>query len=317
MLPFAGDAASGGVEPGVVDVIASLGYQRLDTLGTGMVVDGSGEVLTNNHVIRGATSIRVTNLADGRTYPAAVVGYDVSADVAVLKLEHAPGLQAIPIGRSATAKPGDAVTAIGNAGGDGGAPKRTTGKIVALDQSISALDDSGNLEQLAGLIEMSAPLTPGDSGGPLVDGAGKVIGMDTAGSPHFAFRQSSNDGFAIPIDRVRAIASRIEQGRSSPAIHVGKTAFIGVDIESPGHEAGSRAVGALVTGILPGAPAGRAGIVPGDIIYAVQGRTIAAPSALTSTVSSLAPGAVVRLAWIDRKGKTHRANVRLANGPPQ
>jgi S1-C subfamily serine protease len=235
-----------------------------------------------------------------------VVGYDVSADVAVLKLEHASALQAIPIGRSASAKPGDAVAAIGNAGGDGGAPKRTTGEIVALDQSISALDDDGNLERLAGLIEMSAPLTPGDSGGPLVDGSGKVIGMDTAGSPHFAFRQSSNDGFAIPIDRVLSIASRIEHGRSSAEIHVGPTAFIGVNIQSPGHEEGSRAVGALVTGI-----------VTGDIIYAVKGRTIAGPSALTSALASLSPGVTVRLAWIDQAGKTHRASVRLGNGPPQ
>jgi len=313
LLPVAGAGASGRVERGIVDVTAKLGYQGLDTIGTGMVVDGSGEVLTNNHVIRGATSIRVSDLDNGRTYSAVVVGYDVSVDVAVLRLVGAPGVQAVTLGSSSNAKTGDAVTTIGNAGGDGGTPRRTTGEVVALDQSITALDDSGNLERLTGLIEMSAPLKPGDSGGPLVDAAGAVIGMDTAGSG----QQSNTDGFAIPINRALSIANEIEHGQSSASVHVGKTAFIGINIESPGHGPGGRVVGALVTGTLAGAPASRAGIVRGDIIYALQGRTIASPAALTNTLSSMSPGAIARLAWIDQTGATHRATVRLESGPPQ
>jgi S1-C subfamily serine protease len=313
LLPVAVAGASTRVEPGIVDVIASLGYQGLDTIGTGMVVDRSGEILTNNHVIRGATSIRISDLDNGRTYSAVVVGYDVSADVAVLRLEDASGLQAVTIGSSSNAKAGDAVTTIGNAGGAGGTPRRTTGEVVALDQSITALDDDGNLERLTGLIEMSAPLKPGDSGGPLIDAAGEVIGMDTAGSG----QQSNTDGFAIPINRALSIANRIEHRQSSSAIHVGKTAFIGVNIESPGHTPGSRDVGALVTGVLSGTPASRAGIVSGDIIYSIQGRTIASPSALTNKLSSMSPGATARLAWIDQAGKSHRASVRLEDGPPQ
>ena len=313
MLPVAGAGVSARVERGIVDVTARLGYQSLDTIGTGMVVDGSGEVLTNNHVIRGATSIRVSDLDNGRTYAAVVVGYDVSADVAVLRLEDASGVQSVTLGSSSNAKAGDAVTTIGNAGGDGGTPRRTTGEVLALDRSITALDDSGNLERLTGLIEMSAPLKPGDSRGPLVDAAGEVIGMDTAGSG----QQSNNDGFAIPINRVLSVANRIERGQSSATVHVGKTAFIGVNIESPGHDSGAPVVGALVTGTLSGGPASRAGIVRGDIIYAVQGRTIASPAALTSTLSRLSPGTTTRLAWIDQAGKTHRAEVRLESGPPQ
>ncbi len=316
-LPVTGAAASGPPEAGIVDVTASLGYQGLDTLGTGMVADRAGEVLTNNHVIRGATSIRVADLDNGRTYAAAVVGYDVSADVAVLRLEHASGVEPVAIGKSSQAKAGDAVTTIGNAGGNGGTPARTSGKVVALDQSITALGDGGEFERLSGLIEVSAPLTPGDSGGPLIDAGGEVIGMDTAGSGHFRFQQAGNDGFAIPINRVLSIATQIERGHSSATVHVGKTAFIGVDIESPGHQAGAREVGALVTSVLPGAPASRAGIVSGDIIYAIEGRTVASPQALTDTLSKMSPGATVRLEWIDPAGKSHRVSVRLENGPPQ
>ena len=317
LLPVAGAGASGLLEPGIVDVTANLGYQGLATIGTGMVVDRAGEVLTNNHVIRGATSIRVSDLDNGTTYSAGVVGYDVSADVAVLRLEHASALQPVTLGNSANAKAGDSVTTIGNAGGNGGTPARTSGEVVALDQSITALDDNGNLEQLSGLIEVSAPLKPGDSGGPLLDAGGQVIGMDTAGSGHFRFQQAGNDGFAIPINRALSIAHQIELGHASATVHVGRTAFIGVDIESPGHSAGAREVGALVTSVLAGAPASRAGIAPGDIIYAVEGRTIASPEALTEKLSNMSPGAAVRIAWIDPGGKSHRVIVRLENGPPQ
>ena len=314
-LPVSGAAASGPPEPGIVDVTASLGFQGLDTLGTGMVIDRSGEVVTNNHVIRGETSIRVADLDNGRTYSAGVVGYDVSADVAVLRLEHASGLQPVTIGDSSQAKAGEAVTTIGNAGGNGGTPARTSGEVVALDQSITALDDNGNLEQLSGLIEVSAPLKPGDSGGALVDAAGQVIGMDTAGSGQFRFQQSSNDGFAIPINRALSIARQIEQGRPSATVHVGKTAFIGVDIESPAHRAGARALGALVTSVLPGAPASRAGIVPGDIIYAIEGRTVASPEALTGKLSNMRPGATGP-ARLDRPGGQESSGERAARERP-
>ena len=215
-----------------------------------MVIDGSGEVLTNNHVIRGGTSIRVSDSDTGRTYLAVVVGYDAVTDVAVLKIEHASKLTAVLLGNSSAAKVGDVIAAIGNAGGVGGTPSRTSGKVVALDQSITAIGDSGGPERLTGLIEISAPTQPGDSGGALVDRAGKVIGMDTAGTAHFAARQDGDDGFAIPINRALSIASRIERGRSSTTIHIGPTSFLGVDTESPGYDPNFHDVGARVTAVL-------------------------------------------------------------------
>jgi S1-C subfamily serine protease len=322
LLPVAGADAlagrvAGGVGPGIVDVRAGLGYQRVTTIGTGMIVDGSGEVLTNNHVIRGATSIRVRDVDDGRIYSATVVGYDASADVAVLRLEGASRLTTVRIGNSSRAKVGDAITAIGNAGGVGGTPSRTTGKVVALDQSITALGEDGNPERLSGLIEMSAPTQPGDSGGPLVNGVGQVIGMNTAGTARFAAQESNDEGFAIPIKRALSLANQIENGHPSATIHIGPTAFLGVTTESPGYDPNFRVVGARVTGVLSGTPAARAGLIRGDIIYAVDGQTIVSPEALTNTLISRPPGATVQLGWIDQEGKTHRKSVRLASGPPQ
>ncbi len=130
---------------------------------------------------------------------------------------------------SASLLTGAPVTAIGNAGGVGGAPTVTTGKVVALHQSIAVSDDQGGSERLSGLIETNASLQPGDSGGPLLDAFGKVIGMDTAASTGFQFQPGSGQGFAIPIDHALAVARQIEAGQSAKGVHIGATPFIGID----------------------------------------------------------------------------------------
>ena len=168
------------VNPGLVDVVTTLGYQNGEAAGTGMVLTSSGEVLTNNHVIDGATSIKATDIGNGRTYTAKVVGYDKTHDVAVLQLEGASGLQTVSLS-SASPRTGQKVTALGNAGGKGGTPSKVTGTITGLNQSITASDESaGDAERLTGMIGHDAAIQPGDSGGPLVDTYGQVIGMDTA-----------------------------------------------------------------------------------------------------------------------------------------
>ena len=139
-----------------------------------MVLTSSGEILTNNHVIAGATSIRVTDIGNGKTYSASVVGYDETLDIAVLQLQGASGLQTISIGNSSTAAIGETVIGIGNAGGTGGTPSAASGAVTALDQSITASDEAdGSSEQLANLIEMNADIQAGDSGGPLVNSSGR------------------------------------------------------------------------------------------------------------------------------------------------
>ena len=171
------------VSPGLVDVVSTLGDQNGEAAGTGMVLTSTGEVLTNNHVINGATSISVTDIGNGKTYTATVVGYDKTKDIAVLQLQNASGLQTVNLGDSSTVTVGQNVVAIGNAEGKGGTPSVVTGSVTALNQSITAGDEgSSDSEQLSGLIQTNAPIQPGDSGGPLVNSAGQVVGIDTAAS---------------------------------------------------------------------------------------------------------------------------------------
>ncbi|MDQ2791872.1 MAG: S1C family serine protease, partial [Actinomycetota bacterium] len=208
------------VAPGLVDINTRMGYQNGEGAGTGIVLSPSGEVLTNNHVIDGATSITVTDIGNGQTYPAIVVGYDRNHDVAVLQMQGATGLQTASIGDSSTVAVGDSIAAIGNAGGVGGIPSVAAGTVSALDQAITVSDDAtGSSEQLDGLIQVAADVAPGDSGGPLVNTTGQVIGVDTAGTT--GSRSSGSAGMAIPINDAIAISKQIDTGTGAANIHVG------------------------------------------------------------------------------------------------
>jgi S1-C subfamily serine protease len=184
---------------GLVDINTHL--PKASGAGTGIVLDATGVVVTNNHVIDGATAITATDPNDGRTYRADVVGTDPLHDIALLRLKGATALPVASLGNSDNVQVGDHVEAIGNAGGRGGAPTITTGEVIALDRSVVARDEyQHSSHQLRGLIEVDASVQPGDSGGPLVGTAG-VIGMDTAAS--------DQSGFAIPINTVLATVHRL------------------------------------------------------------------------------------------------------------
>jgi S1-C subfamily serine protease len=229
------------VDPGLVDVVTTLGYQGGKAAGTGMVLTSTGEVLTNNHVIDGATSIKATDVGNGRTYTAKVVGYDKTHDVAVLQLQNASGLQTVTLS-STGPQAGQKVVALGNALGKGGTPSVVSGRITGLGQSITASDEgAGNAEQLTGMIGHNAPIQPGDSGGPLANTEGEVIGMNTAGSSSSSGSpspsgqaQAATQAFAIPITRASSIASQIEAGTPSSTVHIGATAFLGVETSPSG-----------------------------------------------------------------------------------
>ena len=233
------------VDPGLVDIDTNLSYQDASAAGTGMVLTSNGLVLTNNHVIDGATSITATDIATGKTYQAKVVGYDETADVALVKLEDASGLTTVTTANSSDVTKDEKVVGIGNAGGVGGTPSYAAGSVVALNQSITATDDENpaGAEQLTGMIEMNADIQPGDSGGPLVNSKGKVIGMDTAGSSEgggFGFvssTPSATQAYAIPINTALAVVKTIESGTSSATVHVGATAFLGVEVGYPDQSA--------------------------------------------------------------------------------
>src|SRR5262249_55969418 len=195
------DAIAAKVAPALVDINVTFGYKGAQGAGTGIVLTSKGEVITNNHVINGATKISVTDIGNGKTYSANVVGYDASHDIAVLQLQGASGLTTAKIGDSSQAAVGQSVVAIGNAGGTGGTPSNAGGSITDLNQSITASDDlGGTSEQLSGLIQVNADIQPGDSGGSLVNTSGEVIGIDTAASQGYSLQSTGNQGYAIPIN---------------------------------------------------------------------------------------------------------------------
>jgi S1-C subfamily serine protease len=334
------------VDPGLVDIDTTLGYQSEEAAGTGIVLTSSGEILTNNHVIDGATTISVTDVGNGKTYSASVVGYDRTSDVAVLQLHNASGLQTATLGDSSNVSVGEDVVGIGNAGGTGGTPSAAGGTVTALNQSITASDEGdGSSEQLTGLIETNADIQAGDSGGSLVNTSGQVVGIDTAASAGFSFQgsgqSSGTQGYAIPIDTALSLAQKVEAGDASSTIHIGATAFLGVSIEptsdSSGGSGGSGGFGGFFGGgdsgsgsgsgqstsgvsiaqVVTSSPAQEAGLAEGDVITSVNGKTVTTPTSLTNLLEPYHPGDKITLGWTDTSGQTHTTTVQLSSGPPQ
>jgi S1-C subfamily serine protease len=319
------------VDGAIVDIDATLGNEHAEVAGTGMVLSANGEVLTNNHVIENATAITATDIGDGKSYAATVVGYDRSSDVAVIQLSGAKNLTKIQTADSTKVRVGEAVVGIGNAGGLGGTPSYAAGKVLALDQSITASSEAdGTSEQLTGLFETNAQIQPGDSGGPLVNSSGQVIGMDAAASAGLSFQQggaSATQGFSIPISAALNIAQAVTTGHSSASVHIGPTAFLGVGVApqrtSGGFgglgsgSIGGTASGAQVDSVVSGSPAALGHIVPGDTIVSVGGHTVASPSSLSTIMTNEKPGATVRVVYINASGNQENVTLRLAQGPPQ
>jgi S1-C subfamily serine protease len=341
------NAIASKIDPGLVDINTTLGYQQEQAAGTGIVLSSNGIILTNNHVIDGATSISVTDIGNHKTYTASVVGYDRTKDIAVLQLHNASGLQTASLGNSSNASVGEDIVGVGNAGGTGGTPSAAGGTVTALNQSITASDDGdGTSEQLSGLIETNADIQPGDSGGALVDTSGNVLGIDTAASAGFSFQSnnqsSGTQGFAIPIDTALALAKTIEEGSGSSTVHIGETAFLGVEINAAGSSSGnsgssggsgfgsvfggnsgstgntgSTASGASVASTVTNGPAQEAGLAEGDVITSLGGKSISTANDLTTAISQYHPGDKVSIGWTDSSGQTHTATVQLSSGPPQ
>jgi S1-C subfamily serine protease len=312
-------AQSAPLGTGVVVIDTNLALEGGKAAGTGMVLSSSGEILTNNHVIRGATSIKIVVPGTGHSYAAKAVGYDVSGDVAVLHATGATDLKTIATDSSSRLKVGQSVTAVGNARGTGSLTS-STGTIKALGRSITVSDDQGGSESLAGLVQTNAMLQPGDSGGPLLDTAGRAIAMDTAGvlSNDFSAR-AGGPGYAIPINEALAIARHTESGHGSTAVHVGSTAFLGVAVMSTLRNAphGSAATGATIAEVIHSGPAAAAGLVAGDTITAIGGRVVSTPTTLGALILSKKPDARVLVKYTDHSGSSHTTTVTLASGPPQ
>jgi len=308
------------ISPALVDINTNLSYQNEQAAGTGMVLTSNGEVLTNNHVIDGATSISVTDIGNGQTYKANVVGYDRTGDIAVIQLVGASGLATAPIAKNG-ATVGQGVVGVGNAQGAGGTPSSAGGAVTALGQSITASDQGGgNSENLTGLIETNCDIQPGDSGGSLVNANGEVVGMDTAASSGASASSGVSQAYAIPISTALSVARSIEAGRASSTIHIGATGFLGIQVQDSSATSGgssqSGTTGAVVDGSLPGSPGSGAGLVQGDAITGLDNTPINNSTDLSTALGVHHPGDVIHLQWTDQSGSSHTSSVTLAVGPP-
>jgi S1-C subfamily serine protease len=301
---------AGLVEPGVVVIDSQLGYQNAEAAGTGMVLSPTGEILTNNHVIDGATSITVTIADTQQRFVARVVGTDKTQDVAVLQLTGASGLATIPLGDSNSVTQGQSVVGIGNAGGTGSLSV-VTGSVTDTNRSIQASDQSGSSsENLSGMLEVQAPIVAGDSGGPLADRSGKVVGMDTAASAAGTRGDRPTFGFAIPINRALAIAAKLNAGDGSQSTGRG---YLGIQVQAV--DPATNSGGAEVISTNASSPAAVAGLKPGDIITTLGGRLVTSADQLTQLLSTSKPGELVTIGWSDAFGESHSVEVTLASGP--
>ena len=230
-------AVANKVKPGLVDITSTLKYNSETAEGTGMIISSTGLVMTNNHVIDGATVVRATMVDPGNnsseSYAAQVVGYDATDDVALLQLQGASGLATETFGNSSQVSLGTPVLALGNAEGQGGA-RPAAGIINALNRSIQASDQGSNTtEDLNHMLQTNAQIQQGDSGGALANNAGQVIGMITAANTSTSSQIGSSGGtlgFAIPINSALAIARQIALGQRSATVYIGMPGFLGVEV---------------------------------------------------------------------------------------
>ncbi|MFN9746372.1 MAG: S1C family serine protease [Betaproteobacteria bacterium] len=284
--------------PGFEEFFGNPGRRQLG-LGSGVIVAPQGYLLTNHHVVQGASEIEV-QLNDGRSAAATVVGSDTDTDIAVLKIDLPGDLPVMRLGDVRALRVGDPVLAIGNPFNVG---QTVTSGIV------SALDRTGAASQFQNFIQTDAAINPGNSGGALVDANGALVGINTA-----IFSRSGGSmgiGFAVPVDTARSV---MEQIIASGEVRRG---WIGVEpreitpelAESLALQARS---GVLITGVLQDGPAARAGVRPGDVLVQVADRPVRAPSDLFAAVAALAPGSTAPLV-VQRGRETLRLKVQVGD----
>ncbi len=277
--------------------------REVSNLGSGVVASSNGYILTNHHVVDGAEEIQVA-LADGRTMPAQVVGADPETDLAVLKI-HADKLPAITFGQSDSLRVGDWVLAIGNPFGVG--QTVTLGIVSALGRTHLGINTFENF------IQTDAAINPGNSGGALVDGAGNLVGINSA--IYSRTGGSQGIGFAIPASLARQV---MEQIIRDGAVTRG---WVGIEVQDISPELAESfdlqaTEGALIAGVLKNGPADRSGIRPGDVLLNVNGKPVADSSSLLNLIAALKPGEQATLA-VNRKKQRMEFSVRIEKRPPQ
>jgi len=311
---FTWTTVAAAVEPSVVTVAVSDGE------GSGVVLDTSGHVLTNNHVVAAAGNGGITvTLSDGRAYPATVVGTDPTTDLAVLKLSTVPsGLTPATLGDSSTVRVGDAVMAIGNPLGL--SDTVTTGIVSAVDRPVgtsSSETPSGagsGQRVVTNAIQTDAAINPGNSGGALVDTQGRVVGITSSIASLTSSASGSQSGsiglgFAIPVNQAKDVAQQLI------ATGTAQHAYLGVGL-SDGTVTldGAQRSAAMIGSVSAGTPAAGAGLAAGDAVTAADGAGITSADQLIGTIRARRPGTMVQLTVV-RDGSSRTVSLTLTTAP--
>ena len=309
------------VLPSVVSVTTDLyradqlgNAQKGQGVGTGFIVRSDGIVVTNCHVVEGASGITVaTSALHPKKYSARVIGGDCQHDIAVLKID-ATGLPTLQLGSSSGLQLGESVVAIGYALALDGGPTVTTGIVSSLHRSIKAQDPGctscpNGARTYSDIIQTDAAINHGNSGGPLVDMQGRVVGMNSAGVD-----SAQNIGFAISIDSFKSTVAHAETNPLAP------TGYLGIDTQSVTAALVSQLnlpvqSGAYILAATSGGPAEKAGITQGDVIVSVDGHPIAVADDLTPILLSLKPGTTVPVVIVAKDGTRSTVQVTLGERP--
>jgi len=283
------------VSPSVVAI--HTGTRQGEAAGSGVVISADGLVLTNAHVVEGATSIEI-DFSDGRTVEARLIGAVPENDVALIKAEGlGDPVTPADLGNSSDLQVGDDVVAIGNALNLGEEPSVTTGIVSALGRSL----DSPSGQTLTDLIQTDAAINPGNSGGPLINSRGQVVGINTA-----ILADAQNIGFSLSIDSIKSIIDDVSSGRKvnndRPVLGVETLDVSGVDTAVANRFSITATSGAFVQKVSPESGADKAGMQAGDVIVAVDGRRIRTASDVGQVVKTKNPGDQIKVA-IERSGE--------------
>ena len=277
-------AVASQVGPSTVTVMAELttGFGQSGSVGTGIIATGDGEIVTNAHVVEGATALRVRLAGETEPREATLLAIDVGNDLALLDLE-GEGFPAAVFARPGSIRLGDEVVAIGFALDLDGAPTVTLGIVSALNRTL--VTDVGALD---GLLQTDAAISSGNSGGPLVNAAGEVVGINTAVARGSSRLAASNIGFSISVDEALPI---FEQLRKQSRGEQREEGFLGVALD----ERTDGGVGAVIRDVNVGTPADAAGLQAGDIVIAVDGATVEGAAGLIAAIRDLEPGDSVQI----------------------
>jgi putative serine protease PepD len=287
------------LSPSVVTISADIGGGV--GIGTGMIITEDGEILTNSHVVNGATEIRVRLAGESEPREVTLLAEDVGNDLALLRMA-GDGFAPVTFADPSSVRLGDEVLAIGAALGLDGDPSVTLGIVSALDRSVGQRNVF-----LDGLLQTDAAISSGNSGGPLVNAAGEVVGVNTAVARDNTIVTATNVGFAIAVDEVLPVIEALRDDANGIAR---EEAYLGVGLEDR-RDGGQ---GVIVTGVEAGTPAEAVGLEAGDLIVAVDGSSTNGSAALIAAIRDKQPGDSVTVALV-RDDETVEVDVALTSRP--